>query len=159
MLPSLYQTLKDQPRHHTYKFVAFAQEKKGLLGSRKFVQEETEEQAARLNAFVNLECLGMTPPKVWLHRSTPILVSRLIEIAKATKIPLVAVNVEQVGDDDTHPFWEKRFRSSPFIHSSNRETFAILHSNGDVIEVINLDTDRLVAFYLVYLDDNLPNKA
>ena len=77
LLPSLYQALKAAPRQHTYKFVAFASEEKGLIGSRLFVKKLSPAQRSEARAFVNLECLGLAPPKVWRSRSTPVLVQRL----------------------------------------------------------------------------------
>src|SRR5580700_3985743 len=103
LLPSLYQALKSQPRRHTYVFVAFAGEERGLIGSSRYVRELTADQKAIIRAFVNLECLGLTPVKVWVHRSNPALVARLSEVAQAIEITVQGVNVEKVGDDDTHP--------------------------------------------------------
>ena len=102
LLPSLYQALKSRPRQHTYVFVAFAAEERGLVGSRRYVSSLTPAQKADVRAFVNLECLGLTPVKVWGHRSTPALVARLDEVAKAIQITVDEVNVENIGDDDTH---------------------------------------------------------
>ena len=66
MLPSLYQALKGRPRKHTYVFVAFAGEERGLVGSKRFVKNLTTDQKLVIRAFVNLECLGLTPTKIWL---------------------------------------------------------------------------------------------
>ena len=86
LLPSLYQALKTLPRQHTYKFVAFASEEKGLVGSRLFVKKLSSAQRTGVRAFVNLECLGMAPPKVWRSRSTPELVQRLLDVAAAVGV-------------------------------------------------------------------------
>ena len=66
LLPSLYQSLKEQKRKHTYVFVAFAAEERGLVGSTYFVKNLSTDQKASLRAFLNLECLGLTPVKVWI---------------------------------------------------------------------------------------------
>ncbi|MGH9612231.1 MAG: M28 family metallopeptidase [Bryobacteraceae bacterium] len=162
LLPSLYQTLKDRPRKHTYEFVAFAGEERGLLGSSHYVKKLSAEQRARIAAFINLECLGLTPPKVWVHRSTPILVDRLAEIARAVNIPLQGVNVDKVGDDDTHPFLLKKIPVIS-IHSVTQETWGILHSRRDNVNAIHsddyYDAYQLVAFYLAYLDVELQPSA
>jgi Peptidase family M28 len=48
LLASLYETLKGQPHKHTYKFVAFAAEEAGLVGSGHFTKRMTaEEKSAR----------------------------------------------------------------------------------------------------------------
>jgi aminopeptidase-like protein len=160
LLPSLYQTLKEQRRQHTYQFVAFAGEERGLIGSSRYVKRLTSDQKSRTQAFVNLECLGLTPPKVWVHRSTPMLVVRLAETANGAHIPLQRVDVDNVGDDDTHPFLYKKIPVIS-IHSITQETLAILHSRRDNITAIHPDdyynAYQLVAFYLAYLDLKLPS--
>jgi Zn-dependent M28 family amino/carboxypeptidase len=155
LLPSLYQSLKSKPRRHTYVFVAFAAEERGLVGSSRYVKNLTTEQKAAIRAFVNLECLGLTPVKVWLRRSTPFLVAGLDEVARALHITLDAVNVDNVGDDDTHPFLTAHIPVLS-IHSITPKTWRILHSGRDRLEAINFDdyyvAYKLVAYYLAYLD-------
>jgi len=155
LLPSLYAALKGQPRQHTFVFIAFAAEERGLVGSSRYVKNMTPEQRGLTHAFVNLECLGLTPVKVWIHRSTPALVARLSEVAKALDIRLQGVNVEQVGDDDTHPFLSAHIPVIS-IHSVTQETLPILHTQRDRIDAIHFDdyyaAYKLAAYYLAYLD-------
>ena len=159
LLPSLFDALKTEHRAHTFEFVAFNEEERGLVGSARFVKELSAEERASLRAFVNLECLGLTPPKVWVHRSTPLLVQLLASVATAINVPLQGVNVDQVGDDDTHPFFDKGLPVI-CIHSVTQETWGILHSRRDNPNAINhrdyYDAYKLVAFYLAYLDSQLP---
>lgn len=153
-----YQALKNQPRKHTYIFVAFTGEERGLIGSSDYVKKLTAKQKESIRAFINLECLGLAPPKVWIHRSTPMLVGRLNEVAKSMNITLEGVNVDRVGDDDTHPFLRSNI-SVISIHSITQETLPILHSSRDRIDAIHLDdyysTYKLMAYYLAYLDAKL----
>jgi hypothetical protein len=155
LLPSLYQALKGRPRLHTYVFVAFAAEEQGLVGSSRYVKNLTPEQKANVRAFVNLECLGLTPVKVWTHRSTPALVTRLVEVARAIEITVQGVNVDQVGDDDTHPFLSAHIPVIS-IHSVTQDTIGILHSDRDRADAIHFDdyytAYKLAAYYLAYLD-------
>jgi Zn-dependent M28 family amino/carboxypeptidase len=155
LLPSLFQALKIVPRRHTYVFVAFTEEERGLIGSSYYVKKLTNEQKPLIRAFVNLECLGLTSAKVWIHRSTPALVVRLGEVARAVDLPLQGVNVEQVGDDDTHPFLSAKIPVIT-IHSVTQETLPVLHTDRDRKEAIHpdeyYDTYKLLAFYLAYLD-------
>lgn len=158
LLPSLYQTLKDERRHHTFRFIAFAAEEKGLIGSTHYVKAASPEELGSIKAFINLECLGLTPPKVWAHRSTPLLTRQLLAVANATRIPLQGVDVDKVGDDDTHPFASRKVPVIS-IHSLTQETLNILHSNRDTVEAVHqrdyYDAYKLVAFYLAYLDGSL----
>ena len=86
LLPSLYQALKGSPRKHTFVFVAFAAEERGLVGSDHYVRKMPREKKTITRAFVNLECLGLSPTKVWAHRSSPELMTRLAAVAKAIDI-------------------------------------------------------------------------
>ncbi len=155
LLPSLYQALKSLPRRHTYVFVAFAAEERGLVGSSRYVKNLTSEQKSLIRAFVNLECLGLSPAKVWLHRSTPVLVGRLNEVATAIQFRLQGVDVDQVGDDDTHPFLSAHIPVIS-IHSLTQETLPILHSSRDRADAIHFDdyyaAYKLAAYFLAYLD-------
>ena len=70
-------------------------------------------------------------------------------------MPLEGSNVEEVGDDDTHPFVNAKL---PVItlHSVTQETLAILHSVRDQVDAVHADeyyaAYKLAAFYLAYLD-------
>lgn len=155
LLPSLYESLKSRHHQHTYVFVAFAGEERGLVGSTQYVKKLTQEQKSQMRAFVNLECLGLTPVKVWVHRSTPALVTRLSEVARAVNVSLQGVDVDRVGDDDTRPFLSAHIPVIS-IHSVSQETFPILHSARDRLAAIHFDdyytAYKLVAYYLAYLD-------
>jgi len=161
LLPSLFAALKTEHRTHTFEFVAFTDEETGLVGSARFVKELSKEERKDLQAFINLECLGMNPPNVWVSRSTPLLVHLLEGVANAIKVPLQGVNVDKVGDDDTHPFLDRKIRVI-CIHSVTQETLGILHSARDRPDAISIanyyDAYRLVAFYLASLDSKLPTQ-
>ena len=155
MLVSLYQSLKLHPRQHTYHFVAFSKEETGLEGSKKYVHDLDAAGLARLRAFVNLECLGTSPLKVWQHRADPGLLLKLQRLAASLHTTVPGVNVEKVGDDDTHPFLNARL---PVItlHSITQETLYWIHNKKDRLESIHAleyyDSYKLIALYLVYLD-------
>lgn len=93
-----------------------------------------------------------------MHRSTPLLTRYLLKVANATKIPLQGVDVDQVGDDDMHPFASRKVPVIS-IHSLTQETFGILHSDRDTVKAVQpqnyYDAYKLVAFYLAYLDRQL----
>ncbi|HUI76347.1 MAG TPA: M28 family peptidase [Bryobacteraceae bacterium] len=158
MLASLYEALKTNARQHTYIFVAFAKEEQGLIGSSRYVKSLTREDKASVRAFINLECLGLSSTKVWASRATPELVNHLSALANGLGVPLDGVNVEQVGDDDSHPFLSAHLPVIT-IHSVTQDTWRILHSNRDQLNAIHFDdyytTYKLLAFYLAYLDAKL----
>jgi len=155
MLPSLYETLKDKKRKHTFVFVAFAREEQGLVGSAYYVKSLSADEREQVAAFVNLECLGLGPPLVWHSRANPVLLQYLLLIAKAVQIPLKGANIEQVGDDDSHSFLSKKI-DVVTIHSVTSQTLEVLHSPRDKLAAVHLqdyyDAYRLTAFYLALLD-------
>ena len=129
-----------------------------MVGSSLYVKKLSPEQRSAVRAFVNLECLGLAPAKVWMHRATPELATRLIEVSRAMKIELQGVDVEKVGDDDSHPFLSAKMPVIT-IHSVTQETLSILHSSRDDLKAVQADyyydAYRLTAFYLAYLDNVL----
>jgi aminopeptidase S len=155
MLPSLYESLKGQPRRHDYVFIAFAAEEKGLVGSREYVNKLKREQRAAIKAMINLECLGITPPGIWASRADPKLLESYTRVISSLKIPPKAVNVERVGDDDSHSFRDAKIPTLT-IHSLTQETWRMLHSPRDEVSAINAedyyDAYRAAALLLAYLD-------
>ncbi|MGH9502050.1 MAG: M28 family metallopeptidase [Terriglobales bacterium] len=158
LLPSLFQALKASPRKHTFVFVGFTDEEKGLLGSNFYVGHLSKEQLSAVKAVVNLECLGLTPTKVWAHTANRDLLADLLNVSRSMNTTLQGVDVDQVGDDDTHAF---RDRKVPVItiHSTTQETWPLLHSRKDNLTAINLDylyeSYHVVAVYLAYIDQAL----
>jgi hypothetical protein len=158
MLPSLYQSLNARPRKHTFLFIGFTEEEKGLVGSEFFVRHFGSSERRSIRAMVNLECLGLAPPEVWSHHADPQLLLDLNSIAQTLHMRIEEVNVEDVGRDDAESF---RQASIPTItiHSLTQDTIRIMHSPQDNFSAVNLtDYDeayRLVAAYLAYLDSAL----
>ena len=158
LLPSLFQALSGKPRKHTFVFAAFAAEEKGLVGSRRFVKELSKDARTNIRAQITLECLGMTPFKVWKSRSERRLIEFLLQVTTATGHRLEGVDVGNVGDDDTRPF---RDAGIPVIslHSVSQEKFPILHSKSDNLQAVSpselYTTYRTVAIFLAHLDAKL----
>ena len=155
LLPSLYQTLKDKPRKHTYVFVAFAAEETGLQGSTEYVTRLSKQQRAEIRAMINLECVGLASPKVWASRADKHLLAGYTHVARTLGIAVQAVNPDDIGDDDSHPFLNARIPVLT-VHSVTMETLPILHTTRDQLNVIHAAdyyaTYRLTAAFLEYLD-------
>jgi len=66
LLPSFYQALLSSGRHHTFAFVGFADEGKGLIGSEFYASRISKEQAAKIRAMINLDTLGLSSTKIWV---------------------------------------------------------------------------------------------
>ena len=157
LLPSLYEAIKTEPRHHTYAFVAFSAEEEGLIGSRAYVRRMTRAQVSATDAMVNLDTLGLDSTSVWVSHSNEELVRALAYIAKLINSPVKGLDFEQVGSTDSESFADRKIRSIT-VHSLNQKDndAGILHSRKDKLSVINLEeyyeTYRLMSVYLVYLD-------
>jgi Zn-dependent M28 family amino/carboxypeptidase len=159
LLPSLYQSLKSDPRHHTFVFVSFSGEEKGLVGSRFYVATLPKESLSRIQAMVTMDTLALGPTAVWVSRSDKDLVQALNTTAYSLMLPLKGVNVEKVGQSDEEPFIERHVRTIT-IHSLTQETLSILHSPRDNYDAVHFDdyyqSYRLIAAYLAFLDQDLP---
>jgi len=107
---------------------------------------------------INLECLGVGPPEVWASRANPRLLDAYTKVAHALALESLFVNVDNAGDDDSHPFLDARIPVLT-IHSLTRETLRIIHSGRDNLSAIHQEdyyaAYRLAATYLAYLDTAL----
>jgi len=157
LLPSLYQGLARAPLRHTFRFVAFSGEEKGMVGSKAYVKQIGAIHEAVI-AMVNMDTLGLGETEVWASRADPNLVRLLQQTAATEKLPWSVMNVDRVGSTDSESFREKQIPAIT-IHSLTPATLPILHSSGDRIEAVHRDgfyrTYRLVLAYLAVLDQNL----
>lgn len=161
MLPSLYESLKNTLRKHTYIFIGFTDEERGEVGSHFYAQQMKEQEVARTEAMVNMDTLGLGPSKVWLSHSDKELAGMLAAIAKQLKLPISAVNVEQVGSTDSVQFSARNIPSIT-IHTLTQESWDahILHTEKDKMTAIRLEdyyqSYQLISAYLAALDVWLP---
>jgi hypothetical protein len=155
MLPSLYQSLTGRERNHTFVFIGFTDEEKGLRGSEAYVKQLDPDQRSRIRVLVNIDCVGMTSTKVWMKRADKKLVEALHETASSMKLPIEGVNVGGVGDTDSLPFASKKIPVID-IHSITWQNFDRLHEGRDTMDTIDMDdyydTYKLLSVYLAYLD-------
>jgi len=163
LLPSLYESLKSAPRHHSYIFIGFTDEEAGLVGSYFYVRHMSKDAVTLTDAMVNLDTLGLGPAHVWGSHSDPLLVGRLQSVARLLEIPVSSVDVDDVGSTDSEEFAGKNIPRIT-LHSLTRETWDahILHSSKDTMARIRFSdyyqTYRLAAAYLAFLDQ-LPARA
>jgi hypothetical protein len=157
LLPSLYQSIKNEPRRHTYIFIGFTDEETGLVGSRFYVRKMTPDQVAATVAMVNMDVLGLGPTNVWVSRSDKRLMLALGYVGKLLNLPVNGVNFERVGSTDSESFARRKIPRIT-VHSMTQKNHdaGILHSSKDKLSVINFDdyydTYHLLAVYLVFLD-------
>ena len=158
LLPSLYQSLKEQPRKHRFVFVGFAAEEPGLIGSTQFVSSLKREETKSIRAMINLECLGVGPPEVWVSRADKHLLNAYSVAASILHVQPRGMNVEKVGDDDSHPFLNAGVPVLT-IHSMTSQTLPLIHHPSDQVSAIHAEdyytAYHLAAVYLAYLDSVL----
>jgi len=158
LLPSLYQSLKDKPRRHRFVFVGFAAEEQGLVGSAEFVHKLGREEIHRIHAMINLECLGVGPPEVWVSRADKRLLDAYSVVASIVHVQPRGMNVDGAGDDDSHSFMRVGIPVLT-MHSLTSETLQIIHHASDKLDAIHAEeyytAYRMSAAYLSYLDSTL----
>ncbi len=158
LLPSLYESLKTVLRRHTFVFIGFTDEEKGLIGSRAYVHALSKEEAANISGMVNLDSLGTSTTKLELNRGSKVLANALAAVAQYFKLPLTIVDVHAVGRSDSDSFQDRKIPALN-LHSLTQETWPILHTNQDQLAAIQLDayfdSYRLITAYLAYLDVTL----
>jgi len=155
LLPSLFSDLQTAPRRHTFVFVGFTDEERGLIGSQFYIGRLGKEELKEISAMVNLDSLGTSETKLELDRGDKKLANALHLVALHYNLPLSVVNLHRVGRSDSDSFQDRRVPAIS-IHSLSNETFPILHTYRDQIDKIRMDdyydTYRLVDVYLAYLD-------
>lgn len=158
LLPSLFESLQQLPRRHTFLFVGFTAEEQGLIGSKFYARQMTPEQVAETRAMVNIDTLALGPTKIWLNHSAPKLASAFFAVAQSMKLPVAVMNADGVGDDDSESFIRRKIPTL-MVHSVTQPTLRILHSNYDNYTAVKFDdyydSYRLLAAYLAYLDTAL----
>ncbi len=158
LLPALFYSLAAQPRHHTFIFIGFSGEEKGLVGSRFYTDHLRPEQRSHIEAMINFDSLGLGPTEVWEAHADQALVSALSSVAAASKLPLTTMNPENGASTDSESFARYQIPRIT-LHSVTPQTWSILHSDRDRLDAIKIsdyyDSYRLIAAYLDYLDERL----
>jgi len=131
-------------------------EENGLVGSRDFAGHMSPEEVRNTVAGVNVDSIGLPGPTyVWASRAAPELLDASAVVASALKLPIAGMNVDNVGDSDSHPFKDRHIPVIDF-HSLTAKTISLLHSKKDVPEAMDsaayYDTFQLIAGLLAYLD-------
>jgi acetylornithine deacetylase/succinyl-diaminopimelate desuccinylase-like protein len=162
LLASLYQSHKAYPHRHTIWFVAFTDEEAGLVGSKAFVKQMPREELTRLKAFVNIDSVGAGSLKVWGKRAHRPFTNLAAVVAKSLQIEISVMDVDAVGDSDSHPFVDKKVPVIDF-HSLDQKSWRLLHTDKDVLSAVDREryreTDRFLAVFVGILDQRMEKLA
>jgi len=155
LLPSLFESLHDQPRKHTFLFIGFTAEEEGLVGSRYYVSQMTPDEVARTQAMVNIDTLALGATEIWLTHSDRRLASAFLGVAQSMKLPVAIMNADRVGNDDSASFMRRKIPTL-MIHSITNSTLHILHSADDNLGAVRFadyyNSYRSLSAYLAWLD-------
>jgi len=162
LLPSLFYSVSGEPRRHTFVFVAFTDEEGGMVGSEFYARTLPADQRSKVVAMINMDTLGLGPTEVWATHSDQVLLDALARTAYAMKLPVAPMNVDNLGSSDSESFAKYKIPRIT-VHSVTQQTWSILHTTRDKLDVVKMDdyyaTYRLLAGYLSYLDTHLDAPA
>jgi len=155
LLPSLFESVKPYSPKHTLRFIGFAEEEQGLVGSDSYARQLNPGNGEKIRLMINLDSLGLGPTEIWQTHSDPTMLASVKIAAQLLHLPLGIMNADQVGDDDSTSF-RKRHIPTLMLHSITQQTLGILHSPKDNMSQIRIDdyydSYRLVDVYLRYID-------
>jgi len=158
LLPSLMESIRSAPRRHTFVFIGFTDEERGLVGSTWYVSHLKRAEFDQIRAMIDFDSIGTGPVEVDRASADSALIGDLLRVAATMEIRIAYVNIGRVGTSDFYPF---RSKGVPVLlmHSITQETFSILHSAKDNFTALKMDdyyrTYRFAATYLSYLDTAL----
>jgi Iap family predicted aminopeptidase len=161
LVTNIYQTIKDLPTYHTIIFIGFADEEKGLVGSKAYIRALEKNTKALHKAMINLECLGVGESLVWSNGSDKMLIDKAYSVAKNETLPLSEHILYSVGAD-SNSFREVGIPAIT-IDGLPKDKFSFIHSSEDKCENINqkfyYDSYRLAVSYLLEIDKRTDSLA
>jgi Iap family predicted aminopeptidase len=152
LLPSLAAFMREAPKRHSFEFVGFAAEEKGLLGSRDYLRAIKTEDRKRIAAVITMDSLGLTSTKVWVSSSSKELIEHGVRVANSMNLGFAGVDVDAVGTTDSMTFHQSRIPTLS-LHSLTQETWEVVNSRRDVWAALSwqdyYDTHRFVSALLL----------
>lgn len=151
MLPSLYRSLRVEPRRHTYVFVGYADEARGHMGSPSafahMVRRLPDAERDPLVALVTLQGLPLGTASVWETEADPNLYLDLYSVSRSLQLPMRPIDFYMPGGDPL------LLRPPVRLPPLDIPSIVIGVSRLQLGEY--LDSFRLVSVYLSYLDQTL----
>jgi hypothetical protein len=162
LLPSLYETLRASPRRLSFRFIAFTDEERGLIGSRDYVQHLSREERAAILLNVNIDSLWLAGPvRAWTVRSDDVLTTTAAIVADRLKLQIGGDALDRRYDSDAAAFMAWKIPVIDF-HSLTRDSLHLLHSKKDNRAAIDAksyyDQYRFLAAYLAELDATIDQR-
>ncbi len=136
IVANLYQTIKDFTTDKTYKFVAFDEEEKGLIGSRIMAKAIPKEEREKYCSMVNFDSFGLTYPQASRNNSNGKLIKLAEDMAEKMKMPFGKAAIAN-ADSDSTSFQNVKIPAISF-HGLNDKWKDYLHSHRDKVENVNI---------------------
>ncbi len=159
LLPILAEFMRQKPRRHSFEFIGFAAEERGLYGSKAYLKALSAEDRTRIAAVITLDSLGLTSTKVWVGSSDDNLIQMALTVSSAMQLELIGFDPDDVATTDSITF-HKAGIPTLSLHSVTPETIGRINSSYDVWGSLSwkdyYDTHRFVSALLSYLDEKLP---
>lgn len=133
----IYKALRQVETKKTIVFVGFANEEKGLVGSKEIARRLSKEETREYCAMVNIDSLGLTTSQALTPISSPSLVKLSAATAAELKIKFAPYNI-QGASSDSAPFL---FRNIPAITLSGiaNNWMDVFHTKRDQIGLVKPD--------------------
>jgi hypothetical protein len=170
LLPSLFQSLRNRKRHHTFIFVAFADGDDDLAGSKFFAQQMPQAEVERTAAMVNLDALGFSLTKFSSNGSDKKLVTSFVTVMYALKQMGSQVDISRAVRLDSEPFASRQIPQITIHSLMHDEVTALEPVEQPLVAAPNDDfahieagfhsnfyysSYQLISGYLAFLDETL----
>lgn len=150
----IYASISKVETTKTFKFIAFDQEEKGLIGSDVFVRQVPKEARGSYCSMVNLDSFGFGYPQVMENTSNAKMVAAAREMWSEMKIDLSVASIPN-ADADSSSFLKGGIPAITF-HGLNANWPKFLHSSNDKLANVNTESVflgyRLVLPFVARLD-------
>ncbi len=154
---NLYRTMKDLPTEKTYKFVAFGEEEKGLIGSSRMAKAIPKNERVNHCAMVNLDSFGFAYPQVLTNLSSSKMTSSAKDLAKKLKMKFTTGEIPLAGAD-SDSFIRNEIPAITF-HGLSNNWKNYLHTSNDQLKNVNTDSVyigyQFVLQYLIKIDSSV----
>lgn len=141
LVTNLHQALRGQDTDATIVFISFGREEDGLIGSERYLETLSRDQAGKIDAMVNLDTLAVDGTFSWKNNSTRALLDRVKAVAAASKRDLAEAYLSG-GDADSSTFRHAGIPAITIFGASQDVIFDIIHSERDTMAAFNLDHYR-----------------
>lgn len=147
IVANLAQSLRHVETEYTYKFILFALEEKGLVGSEAYAQGMTDKGRDNFVYMMNYDCVGIKNNEILGDLSVPEISSALEKISRQRGFDVNVSKEFTWGSTDSESFLVAGLPASSLTGSN---LWGRIHSEHDVID--RIDKAELAEAYRVALD-------